>query len=71
MRKPARDPLREDFLIIQEDLEDSTRALDQLGLNPESTLNLVRQTGGAGVVVSDYAVLDRDLRHGVNLPAAL
>jgi len=36
---------------------------DQLGFDSETGLDLSRQTGGAGFVVSNLAVLDQDL-HG-------
>jgi hypothetical protein len=52
--------LGEDDLVAGCDLENSSGALDELGSDPELLLNLVRQTGGAGVVISDGAVLDRD-----------
>jgi hypothetical protein len=53
--------LGEDQLVAERDVEDAARALDQVGLNAELALDLVRQTGGSRVVVSDRAVLDRDV----------
>ena len=53
--------LGEDQLIADRDLEDASVAPDQLGLDAELLLELVRQTGGTGVVVSDGAVLDDDV----------
>jgi hypothetical protein len=47
-------------LIVDGDLEDATGSLDELGFDAELLLDLLRQTGGAGVVVSDAAVLDDD-----------
>jgi hypothetical protein len=52
--------LGEEQLVVDSDLEDSSGALDELRLDPELLLDLLRQTGGAGVVVSDAAVLDND-----------
>jgi hypothetical protein len=61
--------LREDQLIPDGDLEDSSRTLDELGLDTEFPLDLLRQTGGAREVVSDTAVFDVDgCRHGGLLP---
>jgi hypothetical protein len=54
--------LGEDQLVVDGDFEDSTGSLDELGLDAELLLDLLRQTGGAGVVVSDPAVLDDDAR---------
>jgi hypothetical protein len=50
--------LREDELAVQLDVEDAASALDQRGAEPEPLLQLVRQTGGAGEIISGYAVLD-------------
>jgi hypothetical protein len=52
--------LGEEQLVVDGDLEDSSGTLDELRLDPEFPLDLLRQTGGAGVVVSDAAVLDND-----------
>lgn len=51
--------LGEDRLAIEMDLEDTIAALDELGLEPETFLDAVRQTGGTGTVVSNPAVFDR------------
>jgi len=53
--------LREDELAIQFDVEDAASALDQLGADAEPLLQLVRQTGGAGQIISGYAILDRNV----------
>jgi hypothetical protein len=53
--------LREDELAVQLDVEDAAASLDQLGPRAQLLLQLVRQTGGAGQVVSSYAVLDGDV----------
>jgi hypothetical protein len=59
--------LREQHLAVELHLEDAAPALDQLGRLPEPLLDLGRQTGGAGVVVSGDAVFDRDpLGHPVS-----
>jgi hypothetical protein len=44
-----------------------------LGFDAELLLDLVRQTGGTGVVVSDGAVLDGDVGHDLSFhdPPAL
>jgi hypothetical protein len=52
--------LGEEQLVVDGDLEDPTRSLDELRFDAELLLDLLRQTGGAGVVVSDPAVLDDD-----------
>jgi hypothetical protein len=52
--------LREDELVVRLDLEDPSVALDELRPGPELLLDLLRQTGGARVVVSGRAVLDAD-----------
>jgi hypothetical protein len=53
--------LREDELAVQLDVEDAAAALDQRGAGPEPLLQLVRQTGGAGQIVSSHAILDGDV----------
>jgi hypothetical protein len=53
--------LREDELAVQLDLEDAAATLDQRGAGPESLLQLIRQTGGAGQIVSSHAILDGDV----------
>jgi hypothetical protein len=65
------DLLGVDGLPIQVDFKHSTRALDQLRLDVETTSYLVRQTGGSRIVVSNNAVFDRDCRHRNDLPDAL
>ena len=53
--------LGEDELAVQLDVEDAAAALDQRGAGPELLLQLVRQTGGAGQIVSSHAILDGDV----------
>jgi len=60
LRESAGLPLGEDELAVHLDLEDAARPLDELRLDAELLLDLCRQTGGARIVVSDGAVLDRD-----------
>lgn len=55
--------LGEDELSIEGDLECSSRALHELGVDVEALLDLVCQTGSAGVVVSDNAIFNRQVRH--------
>jgi len=57
-REAAGLPLGEDQLVVDGDLEDPAGPLDELGLDAQLLLDLLRQTGGAGIVVSDPAVLD-------------
>jgi hypothetical protein len=53
--------LREDELAVELDVEDASGALDQLRAEAQLLLQLVRQTGGAGQIVSGYAILDREV----------
>jgi hypothetical protein len=63
-RVPASGPLGEEQLAIEGDLEDAARTRDQGDLERGEFLpELGRQTGGPGLIVSDDAVLDRQL-HG-------
>lgn len=59
--------LREQELAVEGDLEHAARSLDQLGVEVEALGDFRRQTGGAGVVVSNDAVLDRKRGHVVLL----
>ncbi len=66
----ARAELRVDHDAVHRHVEDATGALDQLRLRAEGVLQLRRQTGGAGLVVSHHAVGDLDVHldlqpHGV------
>jgi hypothetical protein len=47
------------------DVKDATRALDQLGLGVELTLQLGGQTGGLRAIVSLSAVFDADVHRSV------
>jgi len=67
----AGDLFGEDGLSIQVHFENSTRAFDQLRLDAETISDVVRQTGGSRMVVSNHAVFDRDGRHRIDLPGAL
>jgi hypothetical protein len=65
LRETAQLLLGEDQVVPDRDLEDASAAADELGLDAELLLDLSRQTGGAGIVVSARAVLDGDMgRHG-------
>jgi hypothetical protein len=66
-RKAARLGLGEDEVAVERDLEAAAAALDQLRLEAESFPNAVRQTDGAGLVVSNDAVLDGQSRGHPNL----
>ena len=65
--KAAQRLLREDQLAAVGDLEDAVRALLQSRGDAEALLQLVRQTGGTGVVVSDHTVFDVDVGHGMSI----
>jgi hypothetical protein len=58
--------LRIDQRAVDFDLEDAAAGGDQLGLQAELPLDLVRQTGGDGLVVSDPAVFDAQLLQGAS-----
>jgi len=65
LREAAQLLLGKDQVVPDGDLEDASAAADELGLDAELLLDLSRQTGGAGIVVSARAVLDGDMgRHG-------
>jgi hypothetical protein len=55
--------LGEEDLVVDRDLEDAPGAADELGLDVELPLEIRRQTGGAGVVVSHPAVFDPHVGH--------
>src|SRR5688572_16593943 len=59
--KPVRPVFREDLLPAGSDVEDAAVARDELGVQPELTLNRSRQTGGVGAVVSTDAIRDGDV----------
>ena len=59
--KAMRLVLREDFLSVDDDVEHAAVARDDLGLQPELTLNRGRQTGGLWLVVSTDAIGDGDV----------
>lgn len=64
--EPAGGLLGVDFLSVQVDFEHSPRALDETGSDVEAFFDLIRQTGGARLVVSLDAVFDGDFStHGV------
>ena len=53
--------LRENLLPVDDNVEDAAVAGDDLGLQPELTLNRGRQTGGLWLVVSTDAIGDGDV----------
>jgi hypothetical protein len=59
---PPRLVLRENQLAVRSYVEDSPVARNELGLDPELFLDCFRQTGGNGIVVSDFAEFDRDVQ---------
>ena len=71
MREAAQLLLGEDEVVSHGDLEDPAAATDELGLDAELLLDLGRQTGGTGIIVSARAVFDGDMgRHGSLLSAS-
>jgi hypothetical protein len=56
--------LGEEQLVADGDLEDTPGAAHELGLDAELPLEIRRQTGGAGIVVSHPAVFDPHVGHG-------
>ena len=65
--KPPERLLAEDEVAVSDDLVDAAGALDELGNDTESVLDCGGQTVRAGLVVSLYAVLDRDLHEEILL----
>ena len=61
--------LGEDQLAVAGDLENASLPFDQPGFDTELLLDLGRQTGGPGEIVSDAAVFDLD-SHAVWSPSA-
>ena len=57
-------------MIVGEDIEDTPVALDEFDVGIRLRLQFGLQTGGAGQVVSAYAVLDPD-PHSVHLSHAV
>jgi hypothetical protein len=62
--KPPYPQLREDQLAVASDLKGTTGALDQLRVDIQLLLDVCRQTGGSGVVVSNHTIFDLDLDSG-------
>ena len=60
--KPLALVLREDHLIIDDDVEDAIATLNQRRVDAERFLDAGRQTGGLGTVLSPPAVGNRDLQ---------
>jgi hypothetical protein len=52
--------LRENFLVIDSDIEDPAAAAHELAFHSERFLDFGRQTGGPRKVISDAAVIDFD-----------
>lgn len=58
--------LGEDLVSVQMDFEHPSSAFDETRGNVEALFNLVRQTGGAWLVVSLHAIFDGDfMSHGI------
>ena len=58
--------LGEDEASVDGHFEDPALALDQLGTLTEQAFELVRQTGGSRLVVSNYTVFDGRACHDVS-----
>jgi hypothetical protein len=54
----------EDRIAVENDLEDASAPRYQLRTYADRRFDRGRQTGGTGLVVSDDAVCDGDVRHG-------
>jgi hypothetical protein len=54
----AQGAFAEDQLAVERHFEDAVARRDQLGLESALPLEVCRQTGGDGLVVSDLAVFD-------------
>ena len=59
--------LGEDQLVIDEDVEDASSALDELGVLACLLLDGGRQTGGPRKIISGRAIRDRDLHRSTLL----
>jgi hypothetical protein len=59
--EPTRAALRKEELVVSEDIKDAVATLHESRFDPEYLLDLSRQTGGLGKVVSTRAVGNRDL----------
>jgi len=53
--------LREEALLVDRDVEDPAAATHELTFDAELFLDLSRQTGGSGEIVSDAAIIDPNL----------
>jgi hypothetical protein len=62
--EPALTLFREDELSVDLDLEDAVFALDEACVCSELAAELGRQPGGTWLVVSNDAILDRDVHCG-------
>ena len=65
VRETAELLLREDGASVEGDLEDAAAAVHEFGVEIEPLLQLSRQTGGSGAVVSHHAVFDRHSAHRI------
>ena len=55
----------EDLPVIDGDHEDASASADDFAVDPELLLDLSRQTGGSGKVVSNSAVVDSDVHDAI------
>jgi hypothetical protein len=58
--------LGEDPLVVDGDDEDAAAAADDLRVDAQLSLDLSRQTGGSGEVVSNAAVIDSDVHRNLH-----
>ena len=54
-------PLRENLLVVDEDVEHAAALADDLAVDSEGLLDLSRQTGSSGEVISNAAVVDSNV----------
>lgn len=64
-RKPSLFPLGEQLLVVGGDDEDAAAAANELAVEAQFLLDLSRQTGGSGKVVSNAAVVDSNVHSRV------
>ena len=55
--------LRGDLVSVDPDGEFAAVSLDEVGIDSEGLLQLIRHTGGPGLVVSPHAISNRDAGH--------
>lgn len=61
LRKPPLLVLGEYHGLVGLDIKDAAAALDQLGIDADAVLDLGRQTGSPGFIISLYAIGNRNM----------